>query len=151
MSIFLSDREKRFIDSITKELINDVIGQSIILYKINSEYTNNDSIYGESSEKVFYPGVEFNALIEFLDPDIVTSESGLSQKREIDIYAQKENLKDLDIFPEEGDFLYWDDQYFEITKVFQLKNLQGLPTKKITIKIEAKSADTSTITIKERR
>lgn len=147
MSIFLSRREKEFIDSITKELINDVIGQSIILFKVNGDYTNEDNIYGESSNKIFYPGVQFNSLIEELDPDIVTSERGLSQNREIELFAQKENLSDLDVFPEEGDFLYWDEQFFEITKVFQLKNLQGIPTKKITIKIEAKSADVSTVTV----
>jgi hypothetical protein len=151
MSIFASSKERQFLDRITKEIINDVIQQSIVLFKINSEYMENDNIYGESSSKIFYPGTEFYALIEYMEPDIITSNVGLSQTRELIVYAQKENLKDENLFPEEGDFLYHDDQYFEITKVLDMKNFQGLPSKKITIQIEAKSADISTITVVERR
>lgn len=151
MSIFMSNKEKNFIDGITRELINDVIKQSIIFYKINSEYTRESNIYGESSTKVFYPGIKFNALIEFLEPEILATNSGLSQTRELIIYSQKQYLSDYSIFPEEGDFMYWDDQYFEITKVFDIKNLEGLPDKKINIQIETKSSDSSQINIIGRR
>jgi hypothetical protein len=47
--------------------------------------------------------------------------------------------------------MYWDDQYFEITKVFDIKNLEGLPDKKINIQIETKSSDSSQINIIGRR
>jgi hypothetical protein len=102
----MSNKEKNFIDGITRELINDVIKQSIIFYKINSEYTRESNIYGESSTKVFYPGIKFNALIEFLEPEILATNSGLSQTRELIIYSQKQYLSDYSIFPEEGDFMY---------------------------------------------
>lgn len=151
MSIFFTNKEKSFINSINTELIDNVIKQSIILHKINADYTDDDNIYGESSEKIFYPGIQFNALINFLDPDILTTDAGVGQEREIEVYCHRESLKKKDIFPEEGDFLYWDDQYFEVVKVFELKHLEGLPTNKHTIRLEAKSADVSTITIKERR
>ena len=151
MSKFLSRREKSFIDKITTELINSVIQQSAIYYKINSEYTDENDIYGESSSKIFYSGVSFYALIEFLEPEIFVSNQGLNQTREITIFAQKHYLSKLGIFVEEGDFIYWDNQYFEITKTLDIKNLHGLPDKKITIQIEAKSSDLSQVNVIERK
>lgn len=150
MSLFLSDKEIGLINSINEELINDIIKQSVIIYKVNPEYSVTDDIYGESNDKVFNPGASINALIRILDPEVMTSNQGLNHTRRIEVYIHHKSLSDVNILLNEGDFLYWDHEYFEITKGTNPQYIQGLENYKHQIRIEAVSAGVSQISIIER-
>jgi hypothetical protein len=45
---FIPKKEVDLIDSMNEELIDDIIGQSVDVYKISVENTN-DNVYGESN------------------------------------------------------------------------------------------------------
>ena len=152
MSIFLTNKEINLINSINEELIEDIIAHSIRLFKINPEFTNSENIYGESSNKTFQPGLEFNALVNYLEPEITTTNvGGVGQNRKIEVYTHRKHLVDKSAVIEEGDYLYFDEQYFEITKVTEPQHIQGLPEYSHEIKIEAIGAGVSQITIQERK
>ena len=67
---FVSQRDSLIIDQFNKELIEDVIGQECILYKINS-YNTKTNIYGESvgGGKNYNVGVQLPCIITASDID----------------------------------------------------------------------------------
>ena len=50
-----------------EELIDEIVGQSVDIYKVAPEHTN-DNIYGESTTKYFNVGFRVNCLIRYNAP-----------------------------------------------------------------------------------
>ena len=67
---FVSDRDNLIIDQFNKELIEDVIGQTCTIYKINA-YNTKTNIYGESvgGGKNYNVGVQLPCIITASDID----------------------------------------------------------------------------------
>ena len=63
MPRFVSQKDFNFFQHINRELLVDVVDVDVILYKIALE-TTAINIYGESTEKTRYTGVELKALIK---------------------------------------------------------------------------------------
>ena len=49
---FIPQKEIDMIDSMNEELIDEIVGQSVDIYKVNIERTN-ENVYGESSTKYY--------------------------------------------------------------------------------------------------
>ena len=64
---FLPRKEFDLINSMNEELIDEIVGQSVDVYKVNVEQTE-DNIYGESSTKYYDVGFRVNCLIQFNEP-----------------------------------------------------------------------------------
>ena len=52
---FISQNEINLIDSMNEELIDEMVGQVVDIYKVNTSHTK-DNIYGESTTKYFNVG-----------------------------------------------------------------------------------------------
>ena len=63
MPKFISDRDVNFFKSIAREVVDDVVQDTIVLYKINLVDTKVN-LYGEALNKTWHPGVQLNALID---------------------------------------------------------------------------------------
>ena len=61
---FIPQKEIEFIDSVNEELIDEIIGQSVDIYKVSIDDTD-ENIYGESTTKYYEVGFRVNCLIEF--------------------------------------------------------------------------------------
>jgi hypothetical protein len=61
MPKFLQARDIDLFKSIARELVDDVVQNTIVLYKINMNETKVN-IYGESLNKTWNPGVQLYAL-----------------------------------------------------------------------------------------
>ena len=66
---FISTKEISLFDSMNEELIDEFVGQSVDIYKINTEHTK-DNLYGESTTKYFNVGFRVNCLIRFNPPEV---------------------------------------------------------------------------------
>ena len=53
--LFLGEKERNLVKQVNDELIERVIGQTIIYYPVSLEHTNFHNLYGEAIEKSFYP------------------------------------------------------------------------------------------------
>ena len=62
MPKFLVGRDIELFKSLARELVDDVIQNTVVLFKINLNETKVN-IYGESLNKTWHPGVEVYALI----------------------------------------------------------------------------------------
>jgi hypothetical protein len=150
MTIYFSDKEKAFFNSINEELIEDVVKQFIVVYKISAAATST-GIYGSSSNKTFEPGIKIWSLITILDPEVtVEPAAGIKQKRRLEVTIQKKHLLDNSFYFDEGDYLHWDSQYFEIQTIVKPQFIQGQPDHNWHVKLTAESAGVSEITIEDR-
>ena len=64
MPKFISDRDVSFFKHIAREVVDDVVQNTCVLYKVNLVDTRVN-LYGEAMNKTWYPGVELFVLIKF--------------------------------------------------------------------------------------
>ena len=66
---FIPQKEFDLINQMNEELIDDIIGQSVDIYKVSIDNTDAN-IYGESTTKYYEVGFRVNCLIQFNEPEI---------------------------------------------------------------------------------
>ena len=88
---FMPQKEFDLINVMNEELIDEIVGQSVDIYKVNVDNTK-ENIYGESSTKYYDVGFRVNCLIDFTEPEIVQEEFGADLNSSIEMFFQRENL-----------------------------------------------------------
>jgi len=116
MALFGGKRDAKFIAAINSELINSVIDTEIEFYKLVIEQSNSN-IYGESDAKKYYNPVRIPGLILKEEKSMVNEDFGLDSTRIGTFAFSRDYLKDRNIMIEEGDILYYDNEYYEADSV----------------------------------
>ena len=98
---------------IGRELIQDVVEQEVLYYKISLEETV-ENIYGEASEKFYWTPLHLNCLIKRGDQDWQVQEYGPDVNRVTEFAFFKEDLRDKELLVEPGDIIEWSKDYFEV-------------------------------------
>lgn len=119
MPRFFGPKDLNLIQSINNELINWVLETPITLYKVVTEESDVNDIYGESINKKYYSGIKFNCLISMETEESVQTEIGRDIKRKIKVAINKELLKPYNIVPEIGDIIEFNSMHWEIDNVIQ--------------------------------
>ena len=148
---FIPQKEIQLIDSFNEELIDEIVGQSVDIYKINVENTE-ENLYGESTTKYYDVGFRVNCLILYNEPEITQDEFGTDLNASVEMYFQRENLSSgsLNFYPEIGDIVDWNDFYWEINGTTEPQLFAGHPAFKHQIKATAHRARLSSLQIEER-
>jgi hypothetical protein len=132
---YFSNRDLRLINSVNAELTGDVIQTLVIIHKMIPEEIKIN-IYGESDPntgKVFYPGVAITAYIDRQTIETPASEFGTDRKQPV-VFSFRENvLKQVNLFPESGDIIIFNERYHEIDNVEQEQFLGGIDDKSHSI------------------
>ena len=66
---FVPQKEINLFDVMNEELIDEIVGQAVDIYKVEIDETTAN-VYGESSTKYFGKGFRVNCLIQFYEPTI---------------------------------------------------------------------------------
>ena len=148
---FIPQKEIDLIDSMNEELIDEIVGQSVDIYKVSIDNTD-ENIYGESTTKYYEVGFRVNCLIQFDEPEITQDEFGADENANIEMYFQRNNLSSgsLNFYPEMGDIVDWNDHYWEINGTTESQLIAGNPEYKHSIKATAHRARLSSLQIEER-
>ena len=148
---FIPQKEINLINDMNEELIDEIVGQSVDVYKVSIDNTN-DNIYGESTTKYFDVGFRVNCLILFNEPEVTQDDFGADLRGDIEMYFQRENLASgsLNFYPEIGDIVDWNDQYWEINGVTEPQLIAGHPEYKHSINAKAHRSKLSSLQIEER-
>ena len=148
---FIPQKEIDTIDSMNEELIDEIIGQSVDIYKVSIDNTD-ENIYGESTTKYYEVGFRVNCLIQFNEPEITQDEFGADENSDIEMYFQRNNLSSgsLNFYPEMGDIVDWNDHYWEINGTTEPQLIAGHPGYKHSIVATAHRARLSSLQIEER-
>jgi len=148
---FIPQKEIDTIDSMNEELIDEIIGQSVDIYKVSIDNTD-ENVYGESTTKYYEVGFRVNCLIQFNEPEITQDEFGADENADIEMYFQRNNLSSgsLNFYPEMGDIVDWNDHYWEINGTTEPQLIAGHPGYKHSITATAHRARLSSLQIEER-
>ena len=148
---FIPQKEFDLINSMNEELIDEIVGQSVDIYKVNVDNTE-ENMYGESTTKFYDVGFRVNCLILYNEPTIEQDEFGPDYRGDIEMYFQRENLSSgsLNFFPETGDIIDWNEHYWEINGVTEPQLVAGHPGYRHQIKATAHYAKLSSLQIEER-
>ena len=114
--LFVTSRELDFINDTVKELIKDVVGQKIYLYKVRPEVTIVHNVYEEAIDKVFDPPVELECRVQYEPEDVRVNRFGSEEYYTINCYFHARDLIERDIDIKEGDFFNFDATWFEVVK-----------------------------------
>jgi hypothetical protein len=111
--IFGSQRDFALFVNINRELLSDVVEQEILYYKMSLEQTQAN-IYGEAADKVFWSPVKLNCLIKRGDQQTTVDDFGPDSSRDVEFAFLRQDLKDTNTFPEVGDIIMWNEDYYEV-------------------------------------
>jgi len=148
---FIPQKEIDTIDSMNEELIDEIIGQSVDIYKVSIDNTD-ENVYGESTTKYYEVGFRVNCLILSNEPEIIQDDFGADENASIEMYFQRNNLSSgsLNFYPEMGDIVDWNQHYWEINGTTEPQLIAGHPGYKHSITATAHRARLSSLQIEER-
>ena len=146
---FIPQKEVDLFDVLNEELIDDILGQYVDIYKVSVDDTE-DNIYGESSTKYFEQGFRVNCLISFEEPTIEQNDFGPDLNANLEMYFHRTTLKEANFYPEIGDIVEWNDIYWEMNAVTEPQLIGGHQAFKHMIKSVAHRARLSGLQIEER-
>ena len=148
---FVPQKEVQLFDAFNEELIDEIVGQSIDIYKVSLDDTNVN-IYGEAADGIltFDRGFRVNCLVQFETPDMDMTEFGADLTAAIGLYFHRNSLRDSDFYPEIGDIVDWNDFYFEINSVTEPQLIAGHPDYKHDVIATAHRRRMSSVNFSER-
>lgn len=146
---YFTRRDVRFMNSLNGELIQDIIEQIVVIFKINASETNTN-LYGESMDKFYFPGVETGCLVEN-DPESTLYEGfGPDVKKGTLFRFHQKLCENKNIYPQIGDIVEWESAYFEISNIVENQFLGGQPEKNYSLLCNAHMSKQSKINLIER-
>tara|TARA_R110000824_G_scaffold69723_2_gene179313 strand:- start:125 stop:613 length:489 start_codon:yes stop_codon:yes gene_type:complete len=124
--LFFGKKERDLVKQVNDELIERVIGQTVLYYPISNVHTNFHPLYGEAIEKTFLPPVRVYTLIEWGPTTTTATNYGIDRIYSLTCHFHKRRLtEDQDLFVREGDFVLYGGDYYEIVTTSQPKQLFG--------------------------
>ena len=116
MALFGTQRDAKFLASVNRELINAIVDTEIEFYKLIVENTESN-IYGESDSKSYYDSILLPCMITKDDKTATMDDYGHSYTRTLTFGISRDLLERADFYPEVGDIVFWDNEYYELDNV----------------------------------
>lgn len=137
--MFLGKKERDLTKQVNDELIERVIGQTLIYYPISLEHTNFHPLYGEAIQKTYSRPIVIKALVKWEGEETYTSTYGLDKSNNITVNFHRRRLtQDQDLFVREGDIIFYGLRFFEIVKLKEPRLLFGQADQKFEIQATCK-------------
>ena len=146
------------IEKFNRELLGEpnisddgIIDQFVILYR-TSVYETETNMYGEASEgKVYKQGVKLPYIVDAEDFDFQYTDFGPDNKQNVSFAFQRAYLVEVDLKPDIGDILKWNEGYFEVNTYNENQLVGGQPDNSHSIVVQAHLTRLSTTNIEEQR
>jgi len=149
MPKFISDRDVSFFKGIARELVDEVVQNAIVLFKINLNDTKIN-LYGEALNKTWHPGVQLYALIN-KDPETARYEGfGSDTDQNVEFRLDRWMCEEKNSYPEIGDVIFFNGAYFEIDNTTEVQYSGGLPEYSFSIVCTTFMVSKSNLNIEER-
>ena len=113
MALFGGSRDVSLFHNLNKELINDIIQTEIAYYKFALEQTKVN-VYGEAPGKQYFEPLKITCLIDKQDQSWSSDAFGSDINQTIGFRFLKQELQDINLFPEIGDLLLFKNNFYEV-------------------------------------
>lgn len=126
-------KEKDLVKQINDELIEKVIGQQIIYYPVDYD-TTDFNLYGEAMVKNFLPPLRIYALVDWEPESESVNNEYLDKVSQITVHFHTRRInEDQELIVRVGDFIYYNEQYYEIYGLEEPRLLFGQAGQKFEI------------------
>ena len=118
MPKFVSERDYAFFQHINREIITDIVDVQVILYKMLPDITHVN-IYGESTSKARYRGVELEALVKY-SKQTPSGDEGFGYdtvQEDVEFRFVRYLLERMNVYPETGDIIGYNNYFYEIDNI----------------------------------
>ena len=116
MALFGGMRDAKFLAAINSELLNSVVDTEIEFFKLLVA-SSDSNIYGESESKSYYNSILIPCLITKETKTATMDDYGHSYTRTAQFGISRDILERAMFFPEVGDIVFWDNEYYELDNV----------------------------------
>ncbi len=127
MAQFVSQRDIDFFDGLNSELIDSIIDTKINVFKV-SLHDTEVNLYGESTSKVFFPGVTVGCLITPEDSAVEMAEYGSDIDQAASFAFHRKTLQTQNLYLEIGDIIEWNSGYYEVNNIIENQFISGQTT-----------------------
>ena len=135
--LFTGKKEKDFVKQVNDEIIERVVGQTILYYPVSLEHTQFHEMYGEAVQKNFLNPIRIYAMVKYESETTKTTPMGVDRIEKISISFHKRRLtEDQDLFVREGDFVQYGSHFYEILALKEPIWLYGQVESKFEITAE---------------
>jgi len=124
MALFGGPRARSFFRHHNRQLLNRIVAQEVLYYKLSLSETNYN-IYGESKSKMYYQPILLTCLFEASEQTSEDAEYGKSRAQVINFRFLRDDLIDLNLLPEAGDIISWQESYYEVDLVVENQRVMG--------------------------
>jgi hypothetical protein len=137
--MFLGKKERDLTKQVNDELIERVIGQTLIYFPVNVKNSNFHPLYGEAITKSYDRPLIIKALVKWEGEETYTNSYGLDKSSNLVINFHRRRLtEDQDIFVREGDVIFYGLRFYEIVKLKEPRLLFGQVENKFEIQATCK-------------
>jgi len=127
MARFVTERDYQFFQHINKEIVIDVVDVPVTLYKIIPDIVSVN-IYGESTNKTRYKGIQLHALVKYPKTEAESEGFGFDvNQQNVEFRFQRKLLQDVDVYPDTGDIVGYNDNFYEIDNTQESQLIAGKP------------------------
>ena len=113
MALFGGSRDISLFNSLSKELINDIIQTEVAYYKFALEQTKTN-VYGEAPQKNYYEPIKISSLIDRSDQNWSSDEFGPDINQVINFTFLRKEFIDLNLFSDVGDLILFRNNFYEV-------------------------------------
>ena len=139
--LFTGKKEKDLVKQVNDEVIERVVGQTVLYYPISLEHTDFHDLYGEAIQKNFLNPVRVYAMVKYASQATTATPLGIDRVEKITISFHKRRLtEDQDLYVREGDFVQYGDHFYEILTLAEPNWLYGQVESKFEITAECTRA-----------
>jgi hypothetical protein len=124
MAYFGRSRDVSMFSNINNELLGQVIEQKVGYYQVVLDETPAN-IYGENLNKTYTGPVLINCLIERGETNSLVDDFGVDTVRPITVRFFKPHLITANVYPNIGDIILWNEDYYQIDNVNENQLIVG--------------------------
>ena len=124
MALFGSARDYSLVTKFNRELVYKLVDTEVGYYKFVLDQSRVN-LYGEGVSKVYYQPVRTPIYISRQPNDAVQTDAGIDAMVAIEFYILRDTMLTLNIVPEIGDVINWDDKYYEIDNTTENQYFAG--------------------------
>jgi hypothetical protein len=117
IKLFFGEKERQLLDNMGREIVNDILLESFLLYRIDYRTTKTHRVYGEAKQKNYETPVEvFGRISVETDSPSYFAPGGLIREGlgKFTAHVYLSHLEELDVTMRMGDFVYHKGNYYEI-------------------------------------
>jgi hypothetical protein len=124
MALYGKNRDILMFQGLNTELLHKIIEQQVGYYKPKLDSTPAN-IYGEAQNKTWIGPVLIKCLLDRGAQTVTDDDFGVDRNRTLSVRFFRKDLVDVNVVPEIGDAILWNEDYYEVDNLVENQLILG--------------------------